>query len=384
MTVTFLNLVFVSGILEGIVQGASNDLKVHYSGDLIITPEENREDIIQTSKLIDHLKKQSEIKTISVRQLEGVQVEKDKETTKPNLIPNNINATLAGINFNNEKSVTALDQFLIEGNYPSVNDKNKILIGSGYLSQYESAIEENTLDNVAIGDIVKITYKNNIKTYQVAGILKTKFSEVNSRIFINNNEFETLTGKSKQFSNEIAMIVKNPTEESLLALQKEINPLAKNSDAKVETWNQSQGGFFTDLSMTFQFLGAFVGGIGLAVASVTLFIVIFINAIAREKYIGIMKAIGIKSKIIKASYVFQSIFYAVIGSTIGFLILWLIMVPYFKRNPIDFPFSDGILAVSAEGIIIRIIILVLSAVAAGYIPARIIVKKNTIDSLLGR
>jgi ABC-type antimicrobial peptide transport system permease subunit len=97
-----------------------------------------------------------------------------------------------------------------------------------------------------------------------------------------------------------------------------------------------------------------------------------------------MKAIGIKSKIIKASYVFQSIFYAVIGSTIGFLILWLIMVPYFKRNPIDFPFSDGILAVSAEGIIIRIIILVLSAVAAGYIPARIIVKKNTIDSLLGR
>ena len=231
MTVTFLNLVFVSGILEGIVQGASNDLKVHYSGDLIITPEENREDIIQTSKLIDHLKKQSEIKTISVRQLEGVQVEKDKETTKPNLIPNNINATLAGINFNNEKSVTALDQFLIEGNYPSVNDKNKILIGSGYLSQYESAIEENTLDNVAIGDIVKITYKNNIKTYQVAGILKTKFSEVNSRIFINNNEFETLTGKSKQFSNEIAMIVKNPTEESLLALQKEINPLAKNSDA---------------------------------------------------------------------------------------------------------------------------------------------------------
>jgi ABC-type antimicrobial peptide transport system permease subunit len=131
-------------------------------------------------------------------------------------------------------------------------------------------------------------------------------------------------------------------------------------------------------------LGAFVGGIGLTVASITLFIVIFINAIAREKYIGIMKAIGIKSKIIKSSYVLQSIFYAVIGSALGFLILWLIMIPYFKQNPIDFPFSDGILAVSSSGIIIRIIILILSAIAAGYIPARIIVKKNTIDSLLGR
>ncbi|MGM0439313.1 MAG: hypothetical protein ACQEP3_02680, partial [Patescibacteria group bacterium] len=82
--------------------------------------------------------------------------------------------------------------------------------------------------------------------------------------------------------------------------------------------------------------------------------------------------------------ILQSIFYAVIGSFLGFLILWFLMIPYFKNNPIDFPFSDGILDVTPQGIIIRIIVLIISAVAAGYIPARIIVKKNTIDSLLGR
>src|SRR5690606_36782522 len=83
--------------------------------------------------------------------------------------------------------------------------------------------------------------------------------------------------------------------------------------------------------------------IGLAVAAITIFIVIFINAITRRKFIGILKDIGINGKAIEISYIFQSIFYAVVGSAIGLLLLYGLLSPAIAANPIDFPFSDGIL-----------------------------------------
>jgi len=382
MTVTFLNLVFISGILDGIVTGASNDLREHYSGDLIVTPIENRENITQTFRLRDELDERSEIKEKTIRRITGVQIEKEKEQKRPNITPNKINATLTGVNFEKENSVTDLSKFLVKGDYP--DGRNQILIGSGYLSEYESALDESSLDNVSIEDKVKITYGSRSKQYEVAGILKAKFNEINSRVFIDSKEFKTLTGRSRHLSDEIAMNLENPTDEQLQELQTKLLPITASSDSKVETWRESQGQFFDDLSTTFQLLGAVIGGIGITVASITLFIVIFINAIARERYIGIMKAIGIRSGIIKISYVLQSMFYAAIGSAAGFSILWFVMIPYFKDNPIDFPFSDGILDVTPEGIAVRIAVLGVSAIIAGLIPAHLIVKKNAIDSLLGR
>jgi ABC-type antimicrobial peptide transport system permease subunit len=82
--------------------------------------------------------------------------------------------------------------------------------------------------------------------------------------------------------------------------------------------------------------------------------------------------------------VFQSIFYAVIGSGFGLAIVYGLLVPYFAENPINFPFSDGILVAPFDETIGRITLLVISTVVAGFIPAAMIVRKNTLDSILGR
>ena len=120
------------------------------------------------------------------------------------------------------------------------------------------------------------------------------------------------------------------------------------------------------------------------VASITVFIVIFINAVTRRKYIGILKGIGISGSSIELSYVFQSIFYATLGSLIGLVIIYSLLVPYFAEHPIDFPFSDGILAVPIDGTMIRLGLLVVVTIIAGYLPARMIVSGNTLDAILGR
>jgi ABC-type antimicrobial peptide transport system permease subunit len=61
-----------------------------------------------------------------------------------------------------------------------------------------------------------------------------------------------------------------------------------------------------------------------------------------------------------------------------------LLVPLFNKYPIDFPFSDGILVAEPVSTAVKIIILLIVTLIAGYIPARMITKQNTLDSILGR
>jgi ABC-type antimicrobial peptide transport system permease subunit len=139
-----------------------------------------------------------------------------------------------------------------------------------------------------------------------------------------------------------------------------------------------------DIRDTFQMLGNMFSVIGLIVAAITVFIVIFINALTRRKFIGIMKGIGISGRVIEFSYVFQSLFYAVVGSSIGLIIVFGLIVPRFTAHPIDFPFSDGILVAEPLGTFIRVGILTFITFIAGYVPAWMIVRRNTLNAILGR
>ncbi len=77
-------------------------------------------------------------------------------------------------------------------------------------------------------------------------------------------------------------------------------------------------------------------------------------------------------------------FYAVCGSVAGVAVLNFLLVPFFDAHPINFPFSDGILVATFAGTSLRIGILLVATAIAGYIPAKIIIRQNTLDAILGR
>ena len=80
----------------------------------------------------------------------------------------------------------------------------------------------------------------------------------------------------------------------------------------------------------------------------------------------------------------QAVFYGVIGSVIGLFLTFAFLRPFFLAYPIDFPFSDGILDVTWKGAFLRAAILLTVTLIAGYLPAKFIIRKNTLDSILGR
>src|SRR3990167_5101410 len=104
--------------------------------------------------------------------------------------------------------------------------------------------------------------------------------------------------------------------------------------ARVQTTDEAIPSFLRDVETTFGILGNALSSIALVVASITVFIVVFINAVTKRKFIGIMKGIGISPLAIEVSYILQALFYGVSGSIIGLALTFGLLRPYFSAHPI--------------------------------------------------
>lgn len=386
MTLTFLNLVVVSGILVGLIEGAVEAVKSHYLGDVIIGALKERPYIDQSTQIINAAKALPGVAYISPRYLSSGQIEGNyKEPKKrPSDLSQSVGATVAGIDPYAENQVTNLKKVVIEGSYLNPGDYDEVLLGAMLLKKYlnydSSAMP--VLDNVGVGSKVRITVAGSVRDVLVKGIVKSKVDELDRRVFFVDSQLRGLIGRTDYNVSEIAIKLSPGTDP--VNIRDSLLRQGFGQFAKIQTQDDAEPKFIKDMKQTFAILGNVIGSIGLAVAAITIFIIIFINAVTRRKYIGILKGIGVRGSAIEFSYILQALSYAIAGSIIGILMTYLILVPFFRAHPINFPFSDGILVAPLSGTMARAGILLLVTLAAGYLPARLIVQKNTLDSILGR
>lgn len=384
MVLTFLNLVVVSGILVGLIAGSVSAQKEYYTGDFIITKLDKKDYIDRSNEIIDALNQMPEVEFFSARYVEGGTAEVNYKSKVKDTDEESTGVNIAGIDPEDEDRLTNISKFIVEGAYLEENDYDKILIGSFFLKRF-TPIEApgfTALSGVYPGSKVRITVSGVTREFTVKGILKSKVDEVSAKVFMVDNQFRTLIKRDDQNVDEIAIRLKPGVDPKLV--KEALKRAGFDQYAKLQTFEDAQPKFLKDIQATFGILGNAIGSIGLAVASITIFIVIFINAITRRKFIGIMKGIGIDGKVIETSYIFQSIFYALCGSLIGLVVVYGLLVPFFDAHPINFPFSDGILVATVPGTLTRVGLLMVTTLIAGYIPARMIVRKNTLDAILGR
>ncbi|MFA6158292.1 MAG: FtsX-like permease family protein [Candidatus Paceibacterota bacterium] len=384
MVLTFLNLVVVSGVLVGLIQGSVDANRVYYTSDVILSKLPKKDYIEQTPKILSIVSALPEAAAYTARYIEGGSIQAHyKEAAKTEDIESAA-SSFVGIDPAAEDGVTHLSKFIVEGEYLKSDDYDQILIGANLLKKY-LPIESpgfTTLSDINIGDKVRIKVGGITREMTIKGIIKSKVDELGFRVFFVDSQLRGLIGRDDYNVDEISMKLRPGSDP--IAVRDGLIRSGVAEYARVQTFEDAQPKFLQDIKATFALLGNMISSIGLAVASITIFIVIFINAITRRKFIGIMKGIGISGTAIETSYVFQSIFYAVLGSSIGLAVLFGLLQPYIAANPIDFPFSDGILVAPFGETMFRILLLVITTLVAGYIPARMIVRKNTLDSILGR
>ncbi|TSC71271.1 MAG: ABC-type transport system permease component LolE [Parcubacteria group bacterium Gr01-1014_49] len=385
MLLTFLNLVVVTGILVGLIEGINESYRTQYTGDVVLSALTTKNYIEDTPSVVAFIKTLPQVAMLNERYQTGGTIEANYLTrTSDTEKPNATGAQVFGIDPSIEDAFSGLSQHLIEGSYLSDGDYDQILVGNFLLAKYAFGNQPGLtpLTDVNPGTKVRLTINGSVREVFVKGVIKSKIAPLATGIFISSGELRTLMNRTDQNVAQIAIHLTPGSDPD--AFKNLLLASGIGEKAQVQTFTDAIPNGVDDIKTTFAMLGNGFSSIGLVVAAITIFIVIFINAITRRKFIGILKGIGISGQAIEISYVFQSLFYAVIGSTIGLVVLYGILVPAIAAHPIDFPFSDGILVASPSGTMIRIGLLILTTVIAGYLPSRMIVRRNTLDSILGR
>jgi len=124
--------------------------------------------------------------------------------------------------------------------------------------------------------------------------------------------------------------------------------------------------------------------VGVLIAAVTIFIVIYVDITNKRKQIGILRAIGIKPYIIISSYVILSGVYAVIGVALGTLIFKFGIMPYFEAHPFVLPICDAVLVLTKTDYVIRAETIMWVSVFSGLIPAAITTRIKMLDAIIGK
>lgn len=407
MMLTFLNLVATSGFLVGIVEGASRAFKEQWTGDLMITNRNEKDYIEHTNDITEVLSSFPQINSYTTRIVAGAKVEANWWEKRTEEDANVVSNQIAGIDPVQEDETTHLSEAVVEGEWLQEGDTNGIVLGSGYLDKYSRVRDlVSLLRDVEPGTVVRVTVsstKKNVspipednvlnqdtavsagsvtKDFIVRGILDSKVQFVASRAYILDSELKKMLDKTDGDVSEISIVMNKGVDPYEVK-----TPLLNNGFgeyAKINTAEEGSPDFLVSIKLFFNVIGTILGSVSVVVALITIFIIIYINALTRRRQIGIMKAVGVTEFAIEFSYICQALFYVFVGSGIALVIIFAFLKPLIDAHPIDTPFALIVLVAEPASVALKFLLVMVVSVFAGYLPARFIVSTNTLNAILGR
>ena len=384
MAFSFVNLIFTSAVISGVMTTMDSQMINTVFSNVIVSPRQDRYYIERADEIEARIGRVEGVsETCSHLNSTGFIEYGWKEKALPWERVKSGNWNILGIDPRKEARVTTIGHNMIDGQYLDENDTSSIVLGvevaGGQSSQTSNFL---TLGGVKVGEKVRVSYPNGIqREYTVKGIFRAReMMQADHLAFVTHREMVSVLGRSEFANRASEILVKggsNNIEENLSA-----ELAAAGIDLEIRGWKE-YGGAYRSVISTFEIIGAIIGGTGLVVAAIVMFIVIYINVLSKKRQIGILRAIGIPGNAVLGSYLIQALAYAIMGITLGWLLIRLVLQPYFIFNPIDFPFGFLSLNIESARIVGSAIGLTAAAVLAGLIPSWAVMRESIIKTLWG-
>lgn len=376
-TLAFINIIFISSIMNGAISKAYQQAKENYVSNIVILPGTDEKYINQATQLKTQVNTlPGVINCCSRYAAQGVlryDPEKDGDDVREKAW------NIKSINPEEEVKVTNLQNYIVEGRYLDESDRDQILLGREISGGYGASFEISSLKGVRAGEEVTVVYGNGVKrTYTVKGIYNTMFPLADLNVYVTEKEMESVLQVHNRASEILVKTDSSVPEKVYIERLRQMGI----ENEQINIWFEFIG-YISGLTQTFDIIKGIITFIGLLVAGITIFIVIFIATVNRRRQIGILKAIGMKERIIITSYIFQAVFYALLGVAAGLLIVNLFLVPYFVRHPFPMPIGLVSLALVNRDLAISVISMILVSMVAGFIPSWMVTKQNIIQAIWG-
>lgn len=368
MAVAFINLVFITSLFNGIVEGSNDQIINTYVGHVAMTPPENHDTIENVPIVLDAIRNTTGIVGASAQNTVPAEMKYKNKT---------ISREIVAINPNDEKTVTNIATKMVAGAYLSENDVNGIILGRQIAGGLD--VEPGAFDGVQVGDTMTLIVRGTAIDFIIRGIFDTKFATTDSRAFIAAQAFAAINPSSVDQATKIVIRIdkKGNEDKAIVALQ------ANNIAGTFNPW-QDSAGLMKSVSSSFLSINVLMTFVGFLIAAVTIFIVIYIDIMNKKRQIGILRAIGIKAWIIRITYVLQTSVYSFVGVLVGTALFFLAIVPYFKAHPFVLPICDAVLVVNPADFIIRAESVIFVAIASGLIPVIIVTRMKILNTILGK
>jgi len=368
LTLVFLQLVLVSAILGG-ATNRFNELMIDYqTGNIVIEPKEDAEYISDAHRLMSKINALPEVTGVSAR-IKGVGkiIYEDKS----------MGATVMGIDSLDENTVTKVGSAIVDGDFISKLDRGEIVLGREISGGYGALMESKSLGGVKVEDKVNLSIGSVDREFRVKGIYTTLFFLVDSSAYINKKDMEDILGVQDE-AHEIAIKLNSGEDED--EFRKKLMGIGITEEIRV--WREFAG-IIEMLTRTISKIGSILNLIGLLVAFVIIFVVIYINTINKRRQIGVQKAIGIGRSVIVASFVLQAIFYASFGMILGFFAIQYLIIPYTIIHPFQLPVGPVILSLSNTEALFRATLLFFATIVASFIPAYKVAREDLLELIWG-
>lgn len=382
---TILNLVVVSGMLNGITTGVLKTVRNELLGDIIISPLDGQNHIKDSQRIIKELRTYHDVKSFSPHYEGLVTIEANYQNQRDlNADKDIVAVNIQGIDPELEDQTLNLSSLIAEGDYLEPEDRGYILIGKHYVDRYAKEYGNvfDSLKDIYPGSVVMISNGVTSREFTVKGIVDSKLDGVSLNVYMSELDFRRLFNRVDFEADKI--LVRLSSEATGPTTISRLIDAGYENNAKVELFGVNIPKYIRDITNTFDLLSAVVGAISIFVATITVFIIIFINTLSRRQHIGILKAVGLNKKSLQYAYAIQALFYGLIGTVISTILIYTTIIPYFTAHPIDFPYTDVELSISPVTLFYNCLFLLIMMLLSGFIPAWIIIRKNTLDSILGR
>jgi putative ABC transport system permease protein len=298
LSLSFLNMMFISGILTGLQSLMTNSIIDVWTSHLIVTPQ-------QEPTIKEYIENQDEARA-RIETIPGVIATSRRYSLSGSIVYDKektgqfktISGVISGIDPREEGKVLTLANKMVAGTFLTDSDRDAIVLSSANAGGYGIPAPSD-LGGARVGDKVRVTYANGImRTYTIKGIYDDTMGIFES--FVTAKEAESVTSV---YNSASKILVKTDLgAASVSQYQEKVQSLVPS--LVVKNYTDIIGAFASFLD-ALNLISLIVSAISVLVAAITIFVLIYVNAINKRRQIGILRAIGIKEKIIILSYVFQ-------------------------------------------------------------------------------